>query len=54
MYEILGQIVGGLVAAAAFVGLVVYRTWQERKERRGLQQRGRGAEPETAAPRHAG
>lgn len=54
MYEILGQIVGGVAAVAAFVGLVVYRTWQERKERRRGQQRGQGAEPETAAPRHAG
>ncbi|MGH7391069.1 MAG: hypothetical protein ACREM3_16665 [Candidatus Rokuibacteriota bacterium] len=54
MYETFWQIVAGFAALAAFVGLVAYRTWQERRERERVQRKGQGAVPETATPRRAG
>jgi hypothetical protein len=50
MGDVIVKIIGGLLALAAFVGLIVYRTWQDRRAGLAAQQKARSAAPGTSAP----
>lgn len=53
MHEIFWQIVGSIAAFAAFVGLIVYRVWQERRRPSAIRPQAQGGAAEMAAPRRA-